>query len=355
MSNPISPKEVALHQDLTPIDDAIGADEVIGEAMQYGELWCTQPSKKKRMGLAQLTLDKGVKTQVIGHLYGLDFHIEAEGYKVRVFFDHYNDRLKILDYEASDYRAMVERVNWLAAENDFEKIFWKAAEKDWRKFLTFGYQLEGILKYYFEGKDAYVMSKFRTTERVQSDDLIAECELIEQLMGRSRVYTPPALPAGYRICMASSKHIPQLVALYRRIFQTYPSPLTHPDYIFQTMERDVLYQVVLNEAGDVVSAASAELDEKNRNAELTDCATAESERGQGLMFHILQSLEAELARRNFVAAYTLARATSFGMNLVFYRLGHEFCGRLINNCDIYGQFEDMNIWVKHLHQPLPPG
>jgi hypothetical protein len=34
------------------------------------------------------------------------------------------------------------------------------------------------------------------------------------------------------------------------------------------------------------------------------------------------------------------------MNIVFMRAGFEYCGRLINNCDIYGQYEDMNIWVK---------
>ena len=31
-----------------------------------------------------------------------------------------------------------------------------------------------------------------------------------------------------------------------------------------------------------------------------------------------------------------------------YGLGYEYSGRLVNNCDIYGQFEDMNIWVKLL-------
>lgn len=307
-----------------------------------------EPSDRKRMGLTKLTLDKGVTTEVIGHLYGMDFMIETEDYRVRLFFDHYNFRLKILDYEARDYRAMVERVNWLAAENDLEKIFWKAGEEDWRKFLSFGYQLEGILKYYFKGEDAYVMSKFRTQERLQSDELIAECELIETLMRRPQVYDPPAMPEGYELVLATREHIPQLVELYRRIFKTYPSPLTHPDYLLQTMERNVLYRAVLNGEGDVVSAASAEMDFKHKNAELTDCATDPGERGKGLMYHLLHRLEEDLREREIITAYTLARGTSFGMNLVFYRLGHEFCGRLINNCDIYGQFEDMNIWVKPL-------
>ena len=112
------------------------------------------------------------------------------------------------------------------------------------------------------------------------------------------------------------------------------------------MDRSVLYRAILDETGRLVSAASAEVDFKHSNAELTDCATLKSHRGRGLMFHLLEKLCTDLDERGVMTPYTLARAASFGMNLVFYRLGFEFCGRLVNNCDIYGQFEDMNIWVR---------
>jgi hypothetical protein len=36
------------------------------------------------------------------------------------------------------------------------------------------------------------------------------------------------------------------------------------------------------------------------------------------------------------------------MNQVFYQLGYEYTGRLVNSCDIQGQMEDMNLWVKPL-------
>ena len=114
------------------------------------------------------------------------------------------------------------------------------------------------------------------------------------------------------------------------------------------MERNVLYRAVKDETGRIVSAASAEVDDKHSNAELTDCATEPEQRGKGLMFHILSALEADLRERGIMTAYSLARARSVGMNRVFHRLRHEYSGRLVNNCDIYGQFEDMNIWVKRL-------
>ncbi len=208
--------------------------------------------------------------------------------------------------------------------------------------------LEGILKYYFHGDNAYVLSKFSSVKRVTSPHLIEESDLIEGLMRGQRGYEPPPLPDGYEMVIAREEHIPGLVNLYRRVFKTYPSPLTHPDYILQTMKRHILYRAILNTKGDVVSAASAEIDDKHSNAELTDCATKHSERGKALMYHLLRTLEDDLRGRGIMTGYTLARARSGGMNRVFYRLGYEYSGRLVNNCDIYGQFEDMNIWVRRL-------
>lgn len=331
--------------DVTPPE--LAPPPTVPDDQPVGEWGRIEPSDK-RMGLVRLTLDRGVKTTVVGQVYGLDFEIEGVGHDVRIFFDYYSKRLKVLDYEATDYAAMTHRLEWLAEANDFDKVFLKASKDDWQIFLTFGYVLEGILKYYFNGEDAYVMSKFRSVGRINSPHLIEESDLIETLMRDDREYVAPPLPENYTLTLATRDHIPGLVALYRRVFETYPSPLTHPDYILQTMERNVVYRVIMNGEGDIVSAASAEIDEKHKNAEMTDCATNTSERGKGLMFHILHHLEDDLRERGVTTAYTLARAQSKGMNRVFYRLGYEFSGRLVNNCDIYGEYEDMNIWVKRL-------
>lgn len=307
----------------------------------------TQPTDK-RMGLVRLTLDRGVKTTVIGTLYGLDFEIDGEGYSCKLFFDWYNRRLKVIDYEATDYQALTERLAWLAEQNHFDKIFFKATKDDWQEFLRHGYMLEGILRYYFKGEDAYVLSKFRSTDRVTSEHLIEESDIIERLMRQGGKKAPRALPAGYQMFACGPEHIPELVLLYRRVFETYPSPLTHPDYILATMERNVVYRAISDENGRIVSAASAECSDKHSNAEMTDCATHPDQRGKSLMSHILSALEGDLEARGIHTGYTLARARSVGMNRVFFGLGYEYSGRLVNNCDIYGQFEDMNIWVKRL-------
>ncbi len=164
--------------------------------------WSPVEPTDKGMGLARLTLDRGVKTTAIGQLYGLDFEIEGKGFSVRVFFDKYNRRLKVEDYEATDYRALVNRLAWLAQENRFDKIFLKARREDWQRFLSFGYMLEGILKYFFRGEDAFVMSRFSTVERMTSALLLKENEIIESLMKGSSTYQPPPLPEGYTMVVA---------------------------------------------------------------------------------------------------------------------------------------------------------
>ena len=81
---------------------------------------------------------------------------------------------------------------------------------------------------------------------------------------------------------------------------------------------------------------------------MTDCATRASDRGRGLMYHLLLRLEGDLRKRGIATGYTMARASSKSMNAVFFRLGYMYGGRMINSCDIGGGYENMNIWSKDL-------
>lgn len=335
-----------------PLKDAIPKPEspesLSGAIVAPTDEWGSLEPSDKDMGLVRFVLDKGVTTTVVGTVYGLDFEIEGDNYTVNVFFDYYNRRLKILDYEAEDYTAMIQRLAWLAESNDFDKIFVKAGHEDFQKFLSHGYMMEGVLRYYFRGQDAFVLSRFSSTSRMRNDALLEEAKLIEDLIYNS---APAAgrlpLPDEIELVRASNRHIPALVSIYRSVFETYPSPLTSADFVKSTMERSCLYTLATRN-DEALAVACADISKKHSNAEMTDCATFPHARGQGLMQHILTALEDDLREKEIMTAYTLARAGSVGMNRVFFRLGYEFSGRLVNNCDIFGQFEDMNIWVKRL-------
>ena len=311
--------------------------------------WNRMTPSDKDMGIVQLTLDKGVKTTVVGTVYGLDFEIEGDGYQVNVFFDYYNKRLKILDYQANDYQLMLKRLAYLAEANNFDKIFVKAKADDFQIFLSNGYMLEGVLRYYFKGEDAYILSRFSSQNRIFSSDLIEESKVIEEIIFSSERPKERTLDPNITIIKAEEKHIPLLVTIYREVFATYPSPLTNPDYILSVMNKNVIFRIAF-ENSTPLAAASAEIDYKHSNAEMTDCATNPKLQGKGLMQFILMELEKDLREKGIMTAYTLARAQSYGMNKVFFRLDYEYSGRLINNCDIFGQFEDMNIWVKRLNK-----
>ena len=97
-----------------------------------------------------------------------------------------------------------------------------------------------------------------------------------------------------------------------------------------------------------MALSSAEMDADARNAEMTDFATLPDYRGRGLATLLLEAMEAAMHDREMATAYTIARAPSFGMNITFARMGYRFAGRLINNTNIAGRFEDMNVWYKHL-------
>jgi hypothetical protein len=45
--------------------------------------------------------------------------------------------------------------------------------------------------------------------------------------------------------------------------------------------------------------------------------------------------------------YTIARAISVGMNITFARCGYDFGGTLVNNTQIAGRIESMNVWYKN--------
>ncbi|HCF57271.1 MAG TPA: putative beta-lysine N-acetyltransferase [Myxococcales bacterium] len=305
------------------------------------------PKKKRSTGKVRLVLDHGESTEVTGIVYGLEHRVVAPTYRMSVFLDSYNRRIKVLDYKAEDYGAMVLKLRFLAEANKFDKIWITANERDWGEFLKHGYVLEGILRYHNRGRDSYFVSKFRSQRRMHSKGLMKEILLVEEVLARQTRGGPKPLPPGYTLDFARERDVDGMLKLYRQVFKTYPSPLTYRDYLLSILQRDAIFRVIRRE-GVPVAAASAELDPKRHAAELTDCATHSDERGKGLIGIILNALENDLRHRRYRCAFTLARAQSYGMNAAFHSLGYEFNGRLVNNCDIYGAYEDMNIWVKDL-------
>jgi len=136
-----------------------------------------------------------------------------------------------------------------------------------------------------------------------------------------------------------------MAKVFKKVFATYPSPVDQPDYLAAVLGKAALFRVVKYKQA-IVSIAAAEVDWANSSAEMTNCATLPELRGLGLMSSLLHALEKDCLAHQIYCLYSLARASMYGMNLVFHRLGYVYQGTLINNCHIGGNYEDMNIWAK---------
>ncbi|QNO14993.1 putative beta-lysine N-acetyltransferase [Alkalicella caledoniensis] len=300
------------------------------------------------MKIIKIYLDKNTSTTIHGSIYGLDYVIEEEGYYTKIFLDTYNQRVEVIDYEGKDIDGLTTRLDYLAQKNNFGKVYLKAKSDDWEKFLTHGYILEGIFKHYYNGDNAYSLAKFFSKERRISEGFEKENEIIEEVAKiEPEVEFNSNLPNTYNIRPATKEDIPELIALYDRVFETYPIPLNQPLYLEKLMDSDVYFMVITN-GGKIVSAASADMSKRYKNAEITDCATHPDERGNGLMSVIINALENEMKDMGIICLYSIARSLSFGMNTVFKKHNYTYTGRLINNCNIFGKFEDMNVWIKKI-------
>ena len=101
------------------------------------------------------------------------------------------------------------------------------------------------------------------------------------------------------------------------------------EFLEKTMSEHVLYKVAVKD-GEIIGIASADMDEENLNAEITDCATYLSYRGLGVLSNIVDELERELKKRGFICLYSLSRAINPSINHVLKRHSYEYGGMRTN-------------------------
>lgn len=277
--------------------------------------------------------------------------IEGAGFRGKVLLDVINSRLKVLNFQGEDMPSFIREITNLAKAKDLSKIIFYVKENYKQILNDYGFKLEGTIPFFFNGDDCFSFSYFVDSKRGESPYLEKEDVIIQEILDSKSEIIKTQLPLGLTIKTAGKEDAEKLVKLYRDIFSTYPSPLLNVVYVKSVIDDTVHFMAVFD--GDkIVSAASAEMDKENKNAEITDCATLSKYRGKGLLTNIIVALEKEMWYRNFTCLYSLARAGSCGMNAVLHKLGYSNTGRMINNCHIGGRFEDMNIWAKHCSGPI---
>ncbi|MBP2031214.1 putative beta-lysine N-acetyltransferase [Methanohalophilus levihalophilus] len=259
----------------------------------------------------------------------------------------YNDRVYLMKLDPSDIPSIMDKMDFLAEQKHYSKIFTKVPESFKKLFCKRGYICEASIPKYYDGiKDAVVMSKFLDPERSINRLNEMHKNVIETALSKEEI-SHSSLPSGYSIKKCTQEDIENMADVYQETFETYPFPIHDQDYLRKTMEENIIYFGVFKD-GKIVALSSAEIDYEHSNVEMTDFATLSDFRGKGLSSQLLISMDKEMKILGIKTAYTIARASSDGMNIVFAKCGYDYCGRLINNTNISGDIESMNIWYRCL-------
>lgn len=277
--------------------------------------------------------------------YGLLDKIESLGSSA-VQHGKLNDRIYLMKLSKTDYPDIIATMSALADQNGYSKIVAKAPA--WAKagFEAAGYLREAHVPGFYGGTtDVYFMSKFIRCRRAVPGDADLMTEVLERTENVPLLDSPPVLGRGLSCRIVKPEEAGQLAELYKEVFESYPFPIRDPAYLRMTMRDNAVYFAVFDGA-EIAAAASCEMDLSSKNAEMTDFATRTPYRAQGLASYLLYVMEQDMRKRGIVTVYTIARAVSFGMNVTFSRHGYEYGGTLVNNTNISGGLESMNVWYK---------
>ncbi|MBD3419025.1 MAG: putative beta-lysine N-acetyltransferase [Chitinivibrionales bacterium] len=258
-----------------------------------------------------------------------------------------SNRIYVMHLQESDFPAILPELNHLANRNGYTKIFARIPHFAYRGFLDDGYRCEAKIPVFFAGtQPGYFMAKYFDEARAHSLKEEEEQAILDKAGQRIRSETP-SLRKGYTLAKCEPADAEDMAHLYRAVYDSYPFPIFSPDYLSDTMQRNFVYYAV-RKGAEIVSVASAEIDFEALHAEVSDFATLPEYRRKGFAACLVSQLENELHRMKIATVFTIARAQSPGINMVFGGSKYAFAGMLINNTNIFGSIQDMNVWYKLL-------
>jgi putative beta-lysine N-acetyltransferase len=258
-----------------------------------------------------------------------------------------NKRIYLIKLGKKDCPEILDSMRQLALSEGYTKIFCKVPEWAAPLFFADGYLTEAIIPGLYRGEAAaFFLAKYLDSDRLmtlETDDLRELSELLKIRPGSARSFDK----GSPKIKKLDASDAEQMTDLYKKVFLSYPFPIHDPAYILKTMDEDVHYFGV-RKKGKLVALASAELDLKGANAEMTDFATDPDFRGQKLGQLLLRRMEVEMEAMQVKTLYTIARLKSQSMNKVFLKHQYLYGGTLLRNTHIAGSIESMNVYYKHL-------
>ncbi|OQA02346.1 MAG: N-acetyltransferase YodP [Planctomycetes bacterium ADurb.Bin401] len=259
----------------------------------------------------------------------------------------YNNRIYLMKFNSNNNGKLPFKLIELAEKKQYSKIFAKVHHEYIEEFLNLGFLCEAIIPCFYNGRQtACLLSYYMDSARRKSATPKENEKVIEACRKKQQAANHAAeLPPSMTLRRGTPEDASAMAILYRHVFKSYPFPIDDPEYIRRTMKTYVDYFGIW-QADKLAALSSAEIDAGLGNAEMTDFATSPESRGKSLALILLKHMEEALRKKNIKTFYTIARAASFGINITFAKQGYTFSGRLIQNTQIDGRFEDMNVWYK---------
>jgi len=259
--------------------------------------------------------------------------------------DFYSDRIRCDHPVGVEGERLAEALLSEAESRDRGRVMVMAGADVATGLERGGLDCEAVIPGFYRGAaDCVVMGAWPDPERAELADPEA-AELVRELVEEKPATPKPRPPVDTRL--ATPQDADAIAELLADTFPTYPTPSGDPEYVEAQLEEGTPFRLVEDD-DDLVACASADLTPQARTAELTDCATRPSHRGNGYMQAILTDLMDDLRERDYPTAFTLARARVPGMNLAFHRLGFSLHGTMVRSCRIGDGIEDMNVWSTRL-------
>jgi len=259
-----------------------------------------------------------------------------------------NDRVYLMKLGKDDTNGIIEYIDNLAINDGYTKIIAKIPDSSKDLFFDNGYEQEAYIQGFFnDDEDVYFLSKYFSKERKDFKDKLDILRISQFCIEKGGKCKISELDKKFLIKKLNEKDIPQMTEIFKTVFESYPFPVFDKDYILTTMKENIDYFGVFLDK-KLVAVSSSEMDLENLNTEMTDFAVLPGYRGNSLAIHLLAKMEEAAKEKGIKTAYTIARACSRGMNMTFAKMGYEFEGRLINNTNICGDLETMNVWYKKL-------
>lgn len=265
-----------------------------------------------------------------------------------IHFGNFNNRIYLMKLSDKDMPDIIDDLDDMAVIGNHTKIFAKIPFTLSSAFFKAGYVKEAGIPLFYGGKDeALFIAKYFSDYRNNDPGFDRVCEILEYIEEKIAVADCRRKDTEFEIRRCFPGDADEISRFYGRIFKTYPFPIDDPLYIKDVMRDHVVFYCVLD-GGEIIAMSSAEIDYEHKNAEMTDFATHPDYRGRGIAGRLLYRMENDLEKEDILTFYSIARAMSYGMNITFKKAGYTFSGTLVNNTNIAGQIESMNIWYKNV-------